>query len=39
MKEIEILLMFLIFAFHVIRVHNSTLAAAAALHFNHCLIL
>lgn len=30
-KEIEILLMFLIFAFHVIRIHNSTLAAAAAL--------
>ena len=38
-KEIKILLMFLIFAFHVIRIHNSTLAAAAALHFNHWLIL
>ena len=29
-KEIEILLMFLLFAFHVIRIHNSTSAAAAA---------
>ena len=38
-KEIEILLMFLIFAFHVIRIHNSTLAAAAASFFNHCFIL
>jgi hypothetical protein len=30
MKEIKILLMFLIFAFRVIRINNLTLAAAAA---------
>lgn len=31
--------MFLIFAFHVIRIHNSILAAAAALHFNQLHII